>query len=192
MDRSIAFSLHQEPAPGAHAAARSTAEPQPAVTPLESERFEALYRENYALIGSYLLRRTGDRHATEDLLSEVFLSSFKGLARYADRGVPVRRWLYRIATNAANQWLRNERRRPKSVADVHALKAPHTGDDANGELIARVQRLASVHQDVLMLHYVEGLSLEEVGQVLALRTGAVKSRLARARQALRAELERKR
>ena len=65
--------------------------------------FAALYRAHYDAIGGYLYRRTGDAHATEDLLSEVFLKALQSLSRYRSRGVPFRFWLLRIATNAANR-----------------------------------------------------------------------------------------
>ena len=74
------------------------------------EAFAELYRRNYEAIGRYLHRRTGCAHATEDLLSEVFLSALKALPRYRARGIAFRHWLYRIATRAANHWARKRRK----------------------------------------------------------------------------------
>lgn len=154
--------------------------------------FAELYRRHYAAIGSYLLRRSGDVHATEDMLSEVFLSALRGIRKYKSRGAPFQHWLYRIATNVANKWARKHRVRfehideQPDIADARELEHTESGVDP------RVQRavlaLAVKHQAVLMLHYVEGLGIDEVAHVLGCRPGTVKSRLSRARDALAARL----
>lgn len=154
--------------------------------------FAELYRNHYAAIGSYLLRRSGDAHATEDMLSEVFLSALRGIRRYKSRGAPFQHWLYRIATNVANRWARKHRVRFERLdegADIADAREPANTDS---EVDPRVQRavlaLAVKHQEVLMLHYVEGLNVDEVAHVLGSRPGTVKSRLSRAREALAARL----
>lgn len=159
--------------------------------------FARLYRLHYQVIGTYLLRRVGDHHVAEDLISEVFLAAMRALPRYRQRGVPIRYWLLRIATNAANRWMRSERRRRRHVTawghatgtspDTHATDAPRTDPD---RAMRALQSLTPRHQAVIALHHVEGLSVEQVATVLGCRAGTVKSRLSRARQALREALRR--
>ena len=153
----------------------------------EKEAFAELYRRHYEAIGSYLFRRTGDRHATEDLLSEVFLGALRGLPRYRYKGIAFRHWLYRIATHAANRWAKKNRRKfaPLEVSSV----APESNGDDLEELHAHLLRLPPHQQAVVALHYLEGLSVDEIATTLGTRPGTVKSRLARARQTLRARLE---
>jgi RNA polymerase sigma-70 factor (ECF subfamily) len=157
--------------------------------------FAVLYRGHYAAIGGYLYRRTGDVHATEDLIADTFLSALKALPRYRSGGVPFRAWLYRIATNAANGWARRRRRRPEAPlsAAVGAAAPPGTDSRDDVEALERaLRRLAPRFQAVVTLHYVEGLALEEVAAVLGCRLGTVKSRLYRAREALRRALTERR
>lgn len=160
----------------------------------DPEAFAGLYRRHYRLIAGYVYRRTGDQHVTEDLVSEVFLAALRHLPRYRHRGVPIRYWLYRIATNAVNGWVRH--RRSGLTVEVSADLDDREAAGNNGEQVAsreRAQeamlRLSPKHQAVLSLHYLEGLSIEEVAQVVGCRLGTVKSRLSRAREALRHKLE---
>ncbi|MFN0059808.1 MAG: RNA polymerase sigma factor [Planctomycetota bacterium] len=157
--------------------------------------FAELYQRHYRAIGSYLFRRTGDHHATEELLSDVFFAALRGLRRYRARGLSLRAWLYRIATNEANRWARRRRRRRRlySLEDV-VVEVPDRGDaspTATGgfaRLHSALWSLPVRHQAVVALFYLEELSVEEIAQVLATRVGTVKSRLARARETLREKL----
>jgi hypothetical protein len=65
--------------------------------------FCTVYHQLYRPVANYLLRRTGDAHATEDLLGDVFLAVLRGLPRYRERGRPVRHWVFRIANHSANR-----------------------------------------------------------------------------------------
>jgi RNA polymerase sigma-70 factor (ECF subfamily) len=154
--------------------------------------FAELYRLHYAAIGGYLYRRCGDVHATEDMLAETFLSALRALPRFRPGGVPFRHWLYRIATNVANRRARRLRRRPMPLEEPHELVDPSSQPDApafDRDLVAAVLALPAAQQAVLALHYVEGLSVGEVASVLRCRPGTVKSRLARARDALARRLD---
>lgn len=157
--------------------------------------FESIYRDHHAAIGGYIFRRTGDTHATDDLLAEVFLSALRAYPRYRDRGVPIRAWLLRIATNAVNRWTRTRRRhRWLTFAGRGITTAPspisQEGDAAPDLESAREALLAlpPKHQSVLALHYLEGLSVGEVARILNISEGTVKSRLSRARDAMRRQL----
>jgi len=160
--------------------------------------FAALYRRHYRALSSHVLRRTGDVHTTEDLVSDVFLTALRTLPRYRYRGVPFRFWLLRIATNAVNRWARRRRRRVTETAQVAELAdAATVRSSTDGGLdVERAQRallsLPPKYQAVLSLHYLEGLALGEVATVIGCRVGTVKSRLARAREALGAALSRRR
>jgi len=167
---------------------------------IDRQAFALFYRRHYAVMASYILRRVGDTHLTEDLTAETFLAVLKYLPRYRDRGLPIRAWLYRIAANTVNRWVRRERKRiARSLAELEAAETPdrpagvpgsrHDNGRGDGEH-ARLALLTlpPKYQAVLTLHYLEGLSLDDVAAALGCRLGTVKSRLSRGRDALRERL----
>lgn len=164
----------------------------------DRDAFAELYRRHSHGVAAHIYRRTGDPHATEDLVADVFLAALRALPRYRYRGVPLRFWLLRIATNAVNRWVR--RRRRGATADLHVAEdvnvdagSSMTDGEVDAEHALRaLLRLAPKYQAVLSLHYLEGLSVREVAAVVGCRAGTVKSRLARARDALRARLTERR
>jgi RNA polymerase sigma factor (sigma-70 family) len=153
-----------------------------------------LYQRHHRALLDHVYRRTGDVHATEDLVADLFVTVLQALPRYRYRGIPLRYWLLRIATNAVNRWARRERQwRLQVVAVEPAVQVGHNTGSAGGETDpARARRallsLPPKYQSVLALHYLEGLGLAEVAAILGCRVGTVKSRLARARDALREQL----
>ena len=161
----------------------------------DREAFATLYRAHCRAIAGYIYRRVGDTHLAEDLASEVFMVALQHLGSYRHRGVPIRAWLYRIASSRVNRWARRQRR--TAIDQLHA--DPPVGDPAAtpGGLTADFARkalltLAPKHQAVLALHYLEGLPLDQVAIALGCRMGTVKSRLSRGREALRQRLSERR
>ncbi len=153
--------------------------------------FGGLYRAHYAAIAGYLFRRTGDESLAEDLAAETFIAAWRALPRFQHTGVGIRSWLLRIATNQANQAARKAR--PRRSAERHASRPESTGAGPTAEwdeLHAALDRLSTDHRDVIALVHFESLNVAQAAQVLGVATGTVKSRLSRARDALRVELER--
>ena len=151
--------------------------------------FGVLYRRHYRGVAGYLFRRVGDEHVAEDLAAETFVSAYRAIGRFRFTGVPLRAWLMRIATNKANGWARRERVR------LGARPAGGGGDErADGDdlaLLYRALRTLSVeHQSVVALVHFESMGVAETAATLGVREGTVKSRLSRARAALRREIER--
>lgn len=152
--------------------------------------FAALYHQHYHAIGRYIYRRVGDAHATEDLLSDVFLTALRRIDAYRWRGVPFRIWLYRIASHVVTRRLRRRVRVEARAAGANAAdERSATTGPADVEALERLQSamlaISPRYQTALALHYFEGLSIDQVAQVLGCRAGTVKSRLARGRAALR-------
>jgi RNA polymerase sigma-70 factor (ECF subfamily) len=145
----------------------------------------------------------GDRDEALDLSQEVFLRVFRTIHRFRGQS-SLRTWIYRIAVNQARNRHRFWRRRHRAdqvSLDQHV--AAH-GDVFSGygpspervlaqkELAERLRvaldRLPFDQRTAIVLREVDGLSYEEIAYSLELAVGTVKSRLTRARQALRAEL----
>lgn len=161
----------------------------------DPQAFAVLYRTHYRAVAGYVYRRTGDQHVTEDLAADVFLTALRCLPRYRHRGVPIRYWLLRIATNEVNRWARRQRSRAAAMVSMDctgplAAREMIEPDAADRERAQRaILQLSPKHQAVLSLHYLEGMGIQEVAAVIGCRPGTVKSRLSRAREALRQKLE---
>jgi RNA polymerase sigma-70 factor (ECF subfamily) len=156
----------------------------------DPREFGRLYRLHAPAIQRFLRRRLGDPHTAEDALAETFVSALQGLPRYRSRGLPFRAWLYRLAVGAVS---RSRRRRALlCLAVPEETAAPEEEERREADLLrAALLRLPPRFEAVLSLHYLEGLPVDEVAQVLGCATGTVKSRLSRGRSALRREWERR-
>lgn len=161
----------------------------------DPEVFGVLYRRHFEAVAGYLLRRTGDATLAEDLAADTFLAAWKALPDFRASGVPFRAWLLRIATNRANAVARHERVRRRAFGLLARRAAARAGagsraDAGTEELYEAMGRLRAEHQAVISLVHMEGLRVEQAAEVLGLAAGTVKSRLHRARRALRQELSR--
>ena len=143
------------------------------------------------------LRMCGDEDAAREVLQETLLAAFRYLPGF--RGdAALSTWLYQIARSFCIKERRGQR--PTSSLDDAAaaeLVDPAPPPDARvhaheiGELLAAaIKTLPQDQREVLILRDVEGLSAEQTAEVVGIEIGAIKSRLHRARVALRGELAR--
>jgi RNA polymerase sigma factor (sigma-70 family) len=161
------------------------------------EEFAGVFDRHYRPIFGYVARRLGPDLA-EDVVSETFLTAFDRRADY-DRSRPdARPWLYGIASNLIARHTRAEGRRYRAMARV-GLEALLDGDaeavegrvDAGahrGRLAAALEALPRPERDVLLLVGWAGLTQLEAAEALGIAPGTARSRLHRARQAMRAAL----
>lgn len=145
-----------------------------------------LYRLHYQAIARHVFQRVGRASVAEDLVADVFLAMVRYLPRYRIGATPFRAWLYRLATNRVNRWARWQRRR--ACQELRDMPGPPASDDLQHE-VARVRlallSLPARFQSVLSLHYLEGMAIAAIAQVLGCAEGTVKSRLSRGRERLR-------
>jgi RNA polymerase sigma-70 factor (ECF subfamily) len=149
------------------------------------------------------LHLLGDRDEALDLSQEVFLRVFRTIASFRGQSA-LRTWIYRIVINQARnrqRWWRRRRRAEQVSLDEHLeqfgdleSKSDVLPDRllASKETASRIwqalDRLPFDQRTALVLREVDGLRYEEIAFSLGVAVGTVKSRLTRARQALRAEL----
>ena len=155
--------------------------------------FEVLYRRWISPVFRYLYIRTGNKTDAEDLTSQVFLAVYQQIPRYRHQG-NFAGWLFTIARNCANQWM-------KHVVREHAdLKAdPPDGalplinkvmqDEALAQLRQQVMALSENERELLYLRYVAGLSFPAMAKVLHRREEAVKKALYRLQARLYQSME---
>lgn len=130
----------------------------------------------------------------EEVVQSAWLAIVRGIVRLHDPAC-FRRWAYRIVTNKCADWVRarqQQRVRSGELTEEPAER-PHGGDSQDDIALLRqsLRQLSSQRRAILTLFYLEGMSLEEVAQVLSLPVGTVKSRLHYARKELKQILERR-
>lgn len=158
----------------------------------EPDRFAAFYRRHVGTILRYLRGRLSPDVA-EDAAHEVFLRAFRQRATYEPRFPTARPWLYGIAANVIADHHRNEVRRLRALERESQVSttAPRSEVDApelSAELAAALRRLSLGDREALLLTVWGELSYEETAAALGIAVGTVRSRIARARAFLRAEL----
>ena len=158
--------------------------------------FETLVKANQAMAYQLAYRMTGNPEDAADLTQEAFLNAWRGLSAFDGRS-SFSTWLYRLTANAAIDCLRREKKR-RGELSIEGGELPLSLPDAGpspqeaaegGELRAAVNaalaRLTDQHRTVLILRELQELSYEEIAGALSLDLGTVKSRISRARKALR-------
>jgi RNA polymerase sigma-70 factor (ECF subfamily) len=156
------------------------------------------------VVARRILQTEEDAH---DAVQDTFLQAFKGIGAFQAQS-RLGTWLHRIVVNAALGRLRTRQRHPeRSIEDL----LPHFGDDehqldppspwkATSETIVQrqeardlvrrgISQLPEIYRTVLLLRDVEELDTEETAHILDTSPGVVKTRLHRARQALRSLLD---
>lgn len=150
----------------------------------DATAFEALYRQHRQRIADHIQRRVGDPSQVEEIVAEVFVAAWRGLPNYEARGTPFRAWLYRIAGNAIRKHFRTKRPAHENL-DEQAAAEPNAAAEF---LRAAIAQLPRDLEEVVVLHHLESIELDEIARWLAIPLGTVKSRLHRARSELRVRL----
>jgi RNA polymerase sigma-70 factor (ECF subfamily) len=157
---------------------------------------DALYARFRRTVAATLYRVLGDRTDLDDLVQEVFVIAFRGLATF--RGdARLSTWLYRICVNVALGRIRSRTRRPPPIAvvDLEAVSAasseterPETPERAlerqqdRARVYAALDKMAPKKRIVLYLHEIEGLDLKEIAYLVDSNPVTVRTRLFYARR----------
>jgi RNA polymerase sigma-70 factor (ECF subfamily) len=142
----------------------------------------------------FILRFTDDADQAVDVIQEVWLSVFR-LLPGLKAPEAFRVWIYKIAHGKVVAFLRRKRRIAASIdtAEIPSTDVTNCDETAfeNAELVHRALGDLSIeHREVLALHFLEGMSLEEIAQAISCPLGTVKSRMYYAKRSLRNVVER--
>ena len=162
--------------------------------------FEQLLIQNQDRVFSLALRMVNNREDAADLAQEAFLKAWQGLPSFQGESA-FSTWVYRLTTNVCIDFIRKQKRRQEiepvaSLDDQEvswAQPADHSQDPQHrlereelSRAVARgLDRLPDHQRQVLVMRELSGLSYQEIAEQLSLDLGTVKSRIARARLALR-------
>lgn len=157
----------------------------------DSDAFRRLVEAYQTQVYRIALRMCGEA-AADDVTQEAFLAAWRALPAF--RGTCLfSTWLYRLATNAAIDWLRREKRH-RGADDVTELElpdgAPSPQEQAEQtetqEAVRRaLAQLSPEHRQVLVLRYMQELDYNEIAAALDISEGTVKSRINRAKAHLK-------
>lgn len=166
----------------------------------DQDAFAQLVRNNEKRVYNLALRMVGDPDDALDLSQETFLNAWRGLPGFKGDSA-FSTWVYRLTSNACLDFLRAKKRRQEIVDPVHSLDDRDTPPPPADERLrpdAQLERkersdslhralddLPDHHRQILVMRELSGLSYQEISEVLRLDLGTVKSRLTRARTALR-------
>ena len=166
--------------------------------------FEIIVGRHKNAIVSFLFRFTGDFRTAEDLAQEAFLRVFKKIQDY-NSTAKFSTWLYTIASNLAKDEFKRRSRHPArsldwksagdTTRDMPQAKAADTTSSVPGARLEKdevrlnvtkaLDLLEAHDREILVLKDVQGLSYDEISEILGLPMGTVKSRISRARTAFK-------
>lgn len=155
------------------------------------QAFATLVQRHQARVFQFIRRLYGCSDEAGDLTQETFIKAYQALPRWRPEA-RFHTWLLQIARNTTLDALRQRRRQPGETLEEHA----HLVDPGpsplqqleSGRRLALLEqllaRLPLEQREILLLREVEGLSYTELASTLGINAGTVKSRLARAREAM--------
>jgi RNA polymerase sigma-70 factor (ECF subfamily) len=164
----------------------------------DTRAFDLLVLKYQGRIATLVSRFVNDASEVEDVTQEAFIKAFRALPKFRGDSA-FYTWLYRIAANAAKNYLVSRGRRPSADADIddaeyfdegESLRTTETPENHYfGEELANVVRetmeaLPHELRMALVLREFDGLSYEEIAEVMACPVGTVRSRIFRAREAV--------
>ncbi|MCW5937197.1 MAG: sigma-70 family RNA polymerase sigma factor [Fimbriimonadaceae bacterium] len=165
--------------------------------------FQRLMEDSYRQAYNTAVRLTGDATDAEDLLQETYLRAFRFFARY-DESLPFMSWLYRIMTNVHIDMVRRKARL-KTVSldqssedgakswelpdETSRTDAPLMECTVQEPLELGLKAMTPEFRTAVVLADVEGLSYEEIAEIMDTSVGTVRSRIHRGRKQLRSYLE---
>ena len=173
----------------------------------DDEAYEQFVRENTPRMLAVARRFLRNEEDARDAVQDGFMSAFKALPRF-EGGAMLSTWLHRIVVNASLMKLRTKKRKPeRSIEDLlpgykedgHPQEFFEAWRETGHDVAVReeeralvrksIDRLPDNYRNVLLLRDIEGINTSETARLLDLTPGAVKTRLHRARLALRQLLD---
>ncbi|MCU0238472.1 MAG: RNA polymerase sigma factor [Pyrinomonadaceae bacterium] len=145
--------------------------------------FDELLQISQEPLFRYIYRLTNNRELAEDILQEVFFIIYRKL-KWLENPKLFRAWTYRIASREAFRQLKNEKNWSEQIRDddfLETIQAETFKENYEPELIKKIPemlgKVSPASRAVLVLHYLDEMSLSEVAEVLEINLGTAKSRL---------------
>jgi RNA polymerase sigma-70 factor (ECF subfamily) len=166
----------------------------------DEQAFTEIYQRYATMVYNLSLRLSGSPDEASDLTQEIFLRIFRHLGKFRGRS-SLKTWIYRVALNHCRSRLGRRRPAPlpltgpggETVWEIpDPARSPEDRAVAESEsrlVAAALARLPRRFGEAVALRDLEGLTYQEIAEVLHVRIGTVRSRIARGRERLRQILE---
>ncbi|CEA06155.1 RNA polymerase sigma factor AlgU [Pseudomonas saudimassiliensis] len=156
----------------------------------DRQAFGVLVQQHQARVFSFIRRLCGNPHNAQDMTQDTFIKAWHALPDWRPEA-RLETWLLRIARNTTIDALRRNKHMPEPLPEDYMLTdsgpSPLRQLESSRSLHALEQLVAQLpvgQREVLLLREMEGLSYQDIASTLDISEGTVKSRLARAREAL--------
>ena len=163
----------------------------------EPGAWDALFQRYQLPLYTYVYELVREEQASLDIVQETFINAVRHLASLREER-KFGSWLFGIAHQKCLQLWRRHHRAPLWVEEDLSASAPDPGPDPaecllraeqEERFLALLERLSTPHREVLLLHFVEDFSIEEISAITGTPPGTTKSRLHYAKEQLRKLLE---
>jgi len=163
----------------------------------QAEALGQLYEMYYERIFRFCVHRLFNKEIAEDVTSAVFLNVARGIRSFKGRSEQdFRNWLYAIAANQANAYIRKTSRRKKLLAEAADSMIPAAAGSADmsfepdwPRLYAAILRLKPRHQTIVTLRFFENFSYQQIAEILDVKEANVRVTLHRIQNKLRNQLQ---
>lgn len=149
--------------------------------------FESIYEKYGNMLYKVAFVYLGNAENAEDVLQDVFIAYLNTSKQFKSEEHK-KAWLIRVTHNKCINLLKSPSRKNTDIDDVQ-LSGEEEDRDAKLDVIRQINLLPARYKSVIILHYYNALSVEEIAKILKISKSAVKMRLKRAREALKIQLE---
>ena len=170
----------------------------------DKQAFDLLVLKYQRKIQRLLSRMIRDQSDIEDVMQEAFIKAYRALPQFRGDSA-FYTWLYRIAINTARNWMSSQGRRPSApglnqaedgetfneidnLTDNNTPESALASQEIASTVNSVIEQLPSELQTAIVLREIDGLSYEEIAQMMNCPIGTVRSRIFRAREAIATKL----
>jgi RNA polymerase sigma-70 factor, ECF subfamily len=167
----------------------------------DPKEFSVLFGEYYKPVFGYVFRRTADFDLSKDIVSETFRKAFLNIRFFSWRGISLKVWIYRIATNEMNLYFRFKKFEDRYVEKYNFIDPQkfdqYVEEDRSNYLnellkhsqyqvvVTHLKSMPVKYQEVISLRYFESKSNREISEILDKKEGTIKSLISRGLEILR-------
>jgi len=156
---------------------------------LDQQAWGQVYDQHFQSLFFYALSRVGDRSEAEEQAAQVLEEALRGIGRYQERGVPFRAWLFRIARNVVADHIKRRQRERGAFRSDHNQTTFESEVGFQLSFQRALRHLSQEQRQVVVLRFVNDLSLKECARAMGKSLSAIKSSQTRGFERLREYFE---